>query len=110
MCAVAVAHAADPAGQGAQSPKITLEDAIRAALQRNPELLAARQRIEAATGHAIQSRLWQNPELELSAEDIPTGSGLSQSTELIGVSQTVPFPGKKSLDAKIGRAEVAAAQ
>ncbi len=91
--------------------ELTLSNAVAEALARHPELQAARQKIEAATGRAVQSRLWENPELEFSAEDIPVNSGgLSQSKNMIGVSQTVPFPGKKSLDAGIGRKEVTAVE
>lgn len=88
---------------------LTLSNAVSEALARHPELKAARQKVEAATGRAVQARLWENPELELSAEDVPVNSGgLSQSKNMIGVSQTVPFPGKKSLDDGIGRKAVTA--
>jgi cobalt-zinc-cadmium efflux system outer membrane protein len=86
---------------------LTLPDAVREALTNNPSLAAARAQIDAAAGRATQSRLWPNPELELSAEDVPTGGGgLSQSKNLIGLSQTVPFPGKKHFEAQAGRHEV----
>ncbi len=90
---------------------LTLAEAIRSALAQNPELQAARQRIEAATGRAVQARLWPNPELEFSAEDVPVDAGgLSQAKNLVELSQTVPFPGKKSLDTKIGRKGVSVAE
>lgn len=99
LFSVALAHAAD----------LTLNDAIAAALARQPELQAAREQIAAATGRALQGRKWPNPELELSAEDVPIDDGgLSRSKNLIGVSQTVPFPGKQSLDANIGSKDVSA--
>ena len=86
---------------------LTLPDAVREALTNNPSLAAARAQVDAAAGRATQSRLWPNPELELSAEDVPTGGGgLSQSKNLIGLSQTVPFPGKKHFEAQAGRHEV----
>jgi cobalt-zinc-cadmium efflux system outer membrane protein len=90
---------------------LTLEDAVRLAVTNNPGLAAARQQVVAAGGRANQARLWPNPELELSAEDMPTrGGGLSASVNMIGVAQTVPFPGKKALDARIGQREVTAAE
>jgi outer membrane protein, heavy metal efflux system len=83
---------------------LTLPGAVAQAVAHNPELRAARAQIEAATGRAAQSRLWPNPELELAAEDVPAdGGGLAQSKNMIGLAQTVPFPGKKSLDGQIGR-------
>ncbi len=95
----------------AQTNPLTLDAAVHAALERNPSLLASRQRITAATGAALQARLWSNPVLELSAEDMPSDSlGLSRSKNLVGVSQTVPLPGKKSLDARAAGHGVRAAE
>jgi outer membrane protein, heavy metal efflux system len=90
---------------------LTLGDAIRLALAGNPQLRAAHSRIGGAAGRAYQSKLWSNPDLELSAEDWPTGGGgFSDAKKLVGMSQTVPFPGKKGLDAKIGNLGVKASQ
>lgn len=77
-------------------------------LENNPELRAAGARVEAAAGRAYQARKWSNPELELTAEDWPVshGRGFSDAQQTIGVAQTLPFPGKKSLDKRMGGAEV----
>lgn len=97
--------AADP------SPPLAVENAIQAALRENPGLAAVRQRVEVATGRAIQARLWRNPELEFSSEEFPPShGGFSGAQNLVGVVQTVPFPGKKSLDGRIGSKEVSAAE
>ena len=95
-------------GQDAPSDPVTnsltLKAAIRLALESNPQLRAANSQISGAAGRAYQSKLWSNPELELSAEDWPTsGGGFSDAKKLVGVSQTVPFPGKKKLDGNIGK-------
>ncbi|MEI6084479.1 MAG: TolC family protein [Verrucomicrobiota bacterium] len=96
---------------GTARAELTLSNAVAMALTGNPELQAARQQIEAATGRAIQARAWPNPELELSAEDMPASDvGLARSKNMLGVSQTVPFPGKKSLDGRIGRSGISAAE
>lgn len=83
---------------------LTLEGAIRLALDSNPELRASSGRIDAATGRASQAKLWSNPELTLGVEDWPVngGGGYSDSKQTIGVAQTIPFPGKKKLDRQIG--------
>ena len=99
-------------GLAAQPPQavgtnaLTLDEAIRLALTNNPELRASGARVEAASWRAYQARKWSNPELELSAEDWPVGSGggFSKSKQTIGIAQTLPFPGKKSLDKQIGGA------
>lgn len=102
------AQAADsPAPPPPVSPAtnvLTLDGAVRLALENNPELRASSGRIDAATGRAYQAKLWTNPELTLSAEDWPVSGGgnFSDSKQTIGVAQTIPFPGKKKLDRQIG--------
>ena len=83
---------------------LTIDDAISSALEHNPGLQAARKRIDAAAGREMQARLWPNPDLELSSEEFtPRDGGFSSAQNLVGISQTAPFPGKKSLDVRIGR-------
>lgn len=82
-------------------PSLTLDDAVSSALAHNPGLQVVRKRIDAAAGRTVQARLWPNPELEVTAEDVPVESGgLSRSKNLIGLSQIVPFPGKRALDGR----------
>jgi cobalt-zinc-cadmium efflux system outer membrane protein len=78
------------------------------ALDRNPTFRATREQVAAASGRAAQSRAWPNPELELGVEEWPvSGSGgFSDAKQTIGLAQTLPFPGKKSLDRKAATAGV----
>lgn len=97
------------AGQSDEAPGtngLTLDAAIRLALENNPELRASGARVAAAAGRAYQAKQWSNPELELSAEDWPVsgGEGFSDAKQTIGIAQALPFPGKKSLDRQIGGA------
>jgi len=87
---------------------LTLAAAIQLALENNPNLRASGARVRAAGGRADQAGRWTNPELELSAEDWPVnnGSGFSDAKQLIGIAQTLPYPGKKALERRIGRAGV----
>jgi len=87
---------------------LTLEAAIRLSLENNPDLRASGARVEAASGRAQQAGKWSNPDLELSTEDWPMdqGNGFSDAKQLIGISQSLPYPGKKSLDRRIGGAGV----
>ena len=87
---------------------LTLHSAIQLALANNPELRASGACVEAAAGRAYQAKKWTNPELELSAEDWPVsnGRGFSDAKQTIGIAQTLPYPGKKSLDKQIGGAGV----
>ena len=102
-------------GFGAQGPEsvstnaLTLDEAVRLALANNPDLRASGARVDAASGRAYQAKQWMNPELELGAEDWPVsnGRGFSDAKQLIGIAQTMPYPGKKSLDKQIGGTWVA---
>lgn len=86
---------------------LTLERAVLVAVSNNPELRGAGSRVDAARGRAAQAVVWSNPELELSSEDWAVNrDSFSDSKQLIGVSQTVPFPGKKRWERKIGEADV----
>jgi cobalt-zinc-cadmium efflux system outer membrane protein len=87
-----------------------LERAIRLALAHNPELVASDARREAAAGRAVQARAWPNPELEVFSQDMPViRSRMSQAKHMAGISQVVPWPGKKQADIEIGAADSAAA-
>ncbi len=87
---------------------LTLEESIRLALANNPELRASAARADAAAGRAVQAGKWSNPALELSAEEwsIEKRRGFSDAKQTLGITQTLPYPGKKSLDRKIGGAGV----
>ena len=92
----------------AGSIPLTLDAAIQLALENNPELRAAAGRVEAAAGRADQARPRPNPELEFGIEEWPVGGGggYSEAKQTLGVAQTLPFPGKKPLDRRIGSAAV----
>lgn len=96
-------------GRIAPGPRqaLTLDDAVRLALLHHPSARAGAWRVEAAEGRAKQARLWPNPQLEFSAEEMPTdGGAFGESLNQAGISQTVPFPGKSALDGRIGRLAV----
>lgn len=103
-CPNCAAQGTETAGTNA----LTLAEAVEVALVNNPELRASGARVAAAAGRAYQFKQWSNPELELNAEDWPVsgGNGFSDAKQTIGIAQTLPFPGKKSLDRQIGGAGV----
>jgi cobalt-zinc-cadmium efflux system outer membrane protein len=102
-CGFMQAHAEDMSSLSATNA-LTLDAAIQIALAQNPELRASSGRVEAAAGRAYQAKLWSNPELELNVEEWPihSGRGFPDSKQTIGVAQEFPFPGKKSIDRRIG--------
>ncbi len=88
---------------------LTLEGAIRVALDSSPELQASGARVDAAAGRAYQAKKWTNPQLGMSADEWPVtggGRGFADSIQMIGIAQTLPYPGKKPLDKQIGGAGV----
>ena len=88
---------------------LTLDRAIRLALEHNPDLRASDARKEAAGGRAVQAHAWPNPELEVFSQDMPVNrSRMSQAKHMAGISQVIPYPGKKSADIAIGTAGAAA--
>ncbi|WCJ59895.1 TolC family protein [Fontisphaera persica] len=87
---------------------VTLEEAIRLALANNPSLRASSARAEASLGRVEQARKWPNPELEIKTEEWPItrGRGFSDAKHTLAIAQTLPYPGKKSLDQQVAGAEV----
>ena len=72
---------------------ITRDKAIEQALERNPEIIAARKAWEVAQAQAVQRRAWANPEFELEFEELPEISSLGKFGERnIGVSQSIALP------------------
>ncbi len=82
--------------------KITLEEAIKVAIEKNPQLQSTRDQIDAAIGSLQQSKLYPNPVLELLAEEMPsTELGLNQSQNLVGITQPIITGGKRGLGIKV---------
>jgi cobalt-zinc-cadmium efflux system outer membrane protein len=95
--------------RGGESRELSLPRAIRLALENNADLQASAARKEAAAGRAVQARAWPNPELEVSSDDMPTHrGGFSKAKNMAGITQVVPYPGKKKADRQIGVADAAA--
>ncbi len=82
--------------------KLSLEEAIKTAIEKNPQLQATLDQIEAADGLLRQSKLYPNPVLELLAEEMPSSElGLNQSQNLVGVTQPIITGGKRGLGIKV---------
>ncbi len=92
---------------GADSTSLTLQEAVRLALSRSPGLEAAKARVDAARGRQHVAGQWANPELEIATEDWPLGGGgFAHAKQTLGLAQTLPYPGKKKLDRRIGGTDV----
>jgi len=102
LASASIAWAAEP---------VKLNDLIREALARNPEILAAQKRYEAARQRPSQESSLPDPMLSLgyasNGGPLP-GQGLgTQPTSNIGfvVSQEIPYPGKRKLRGDIAAKE-----
>ena len=82
--------------------KISLEEALKIAIEKNPQLQSTRDQVDAAIGSLRQSKLYPNPVLELLAEEIPSNEvGLNQSQNLVGITQPIITGGKRGLGIKV---------
>ena len=101
-----------PLAFGQEPERLSLEEALQIAYQRNPRLLQARQEVEAARGRWIQNRALPNPELEVSATELSQGlkGGSTVGDDSIALSQEVDVLGKFWLRGKAGKADYQATQ
>jgi len=76
---------------------LTRDDALRIGLEKNPEIVAARDEWEAARAKILQTRALPEPEFGLEYEELP-GSLSSFGERNIGIVQTIPFPLKWMLN------------
>ncbi len=90
-----------------EPPRVPLADVVAEALARNPAIVAAQKRHEAALQRPVQERSLPDPMISAgynaSGNPLP-GAGLgSEPTASIGVmvSQELPYPGKRDLRASI---------
>jgi cobalt-zinc-cadmium efflux system outer membrane protein len=105
FCAV-LAAAIFISALSAEEAALTLDQAVALALARNPEVLAAQAKIEAARGRTFQLRSRPEPEVLASVEGLPI-PGLKKAGDEVeihlGLEQTFEYPGKRALRTEIGR-------
>lgn len=117
---------ASPATGRAESSSATSEpgelgDLLRLADSVNSAIIAARNRVAAAQARIGPASAWPDPVLMAGIQNLPLGKmsvpGTATSTlpgddmtmKMIGVSQTIPYPGKPGLRRRIAELEVNAA-
>lgn len=81
---------------------------VRAVLLRNPSIESARQAWRAAIGRVNQAGAFEDPMLDLGVAPLSIGSSKAPFGYEVGLSQKLPWFGKRSLDASIGAAEAEA--
>lgn len=82
----------------AAAQELRLADLLQEARERNPDLLAAHQRWEAARHRIPLAKGLPAPRIGIEFEEIPRGGvKVNQATLMYSLIQSLPFPGKRSL-------------
>ena len=91
---------------------ITLDAAVAHALASNPSLAEIKARAEALASVPSQSGALPDPTINFGMLNVPTSNFNLQQEDMtmmeMGISQTIPFPGKRSLREKIAEQEAMA--
>lgn len=101
-------------GQDSAPPVILeLDDALRLALERNPQLRAAEAGVRAAEGRRIQAGALPNPALSAEVEDFggrDEYQGFDAAQTTVGLEQTVELGGKRAARTGLAGAELKLAE
>lgn len=112
LCVLAVPCLASAQGTGIQqsAARFNLSDLERSALDRNTDLIAARQEIAAASGLLTQSRLRPNPGLDVTyGTGAPLGSPGERQFD-VGYAHTFETGDKRARRIEVGRVGVEVAE
>ncbi len=106
--AAAALIAFGPTGLAAEDgpPALTLKQCVEISLARNPLWLSAEEDYQASLARVRQAKEFPQPSLEYDSDLQPAPFSFRQSGEsYLGVSQTLEFPGRRSLRGKIAASE-----
>ncbi|MBA4387338.1 MAG: hypothetical protein C0404_05115 [Verrucomicrobia bacterium] len=110
---LAVVLVGGAAGQDITSPQVLgLADVLRLALEKNPQLRAAKHGVKAADGRLLQAGAIPNPSLSAEVENFGgsgDAQGFDESETTIGFEQTIEM-GKRSARKNVAAAEVKLAE
>jgi len=81
---------------------------VRAVLARNPSLEAARHGVRAAAARVRQAGTFEDPMVDFAIAPLSIGSSEAPFGYEVGISQKLPWFGKRSLETQASEAEVAA--
>jgi outer membrane protein TolC len=109
-----VSWAAQPAGADQTSePALDLEQLLQEARQNNPGIQAAASRWEAMREKPAQAGALDDPMLSLGIVNLPTSLNVrseDMTMKEVGISQKLPFPGKRALMSEMALKEAQAAE
>ena len=91
----------------AAAERLQLDAVVAQALERNPEIQAARHRWKAAQERAPQARSLDDPEFKVELFNYPERLNPDASSNTIfGLSQRFPYPGKRALKKNLALKDV----
>jgi len=88
---------------------LTIDEAVRTALNNNLELRAATYEVEKARGRLIQAGLWPNPQLEFTTSTDRPFNDEGQRTSTGGFQQAFPNSGRLHFAKQVSRVDIAQA-
>lgn len=98
---------ASSAAEETPLPALNLEEALREAVERNPEILEAENRKRAAAERIPQATAWDDPQVGVTQWSIPSTFSIGNADETwYTLSQTFPFFGKRALRGNVAELEV----
>jgi cobalt-zinc-cadmium efflux system outer membrane protein len=92
---------------------LSLSELVTQALEHNPEIQAARRKVESARARAGQATYLEDPELNVEAWGIPLNRPLSFRSAnpiVVGLRQKLPFFGKRGLQSDMAGQEIKIAE
>ena len=85
-----------------QEPVLTLGECVSLAMEQNPLIRSAREQYQASLARVRQARAFPQPSLDIDSDLQPGVTDFSDYGErYIGISQTIPFPGRTYLQGRI---------
>jgi outer membrane protein TolC len=92
--------------EGLPDERLTLEECVAIAMEESPLILAGEGQYEAALARVRQATALPQPSLDLDSDLQPGLTEFSRYGErYLGISQTIPFPGRTWLQGRIAREE-----
>ena len=90
----------------AQEHALTLKECVSLAMEQNPLIHSAREQYQASLARVRQARAFPQPSLDIDSDLQPGITDINGWGErYVGISQTIPFPGKTYLQGRIAREE-----
>lgn len=96
-CLIAFSVLAPSPSRGQTTAPLHLEDFLHAVRERNPDIQAARERLQAARAKPAQASAYDDPMVSWEVWNAPQPFHISDAdNNIVRLSQKLPFPGKRS--------------